>query len=221
MSHQKAPPPSSQSLMNVACHSADVFFCHVPSQHQQVLGRPNGIHQNIEATVFREGKFEYLDHTADVQLHSWCVSCSYLFLFFESLLPRLFWSDNDPSLMSWLRQTEFTTWIHTSFDFENTITIINITRGESLQEAFEQSVVAMFHYITDLNTVEECSEEAITLEVAGHDVISLLFNFLDECLFQFSAEGFCMRRVEISTFDLEVRFSKSTNPPSPLLHYYI
>jgi SHS2 domain-containing protein len=77
-------------------------------------------------------------------------------------------------------------------------------RGSNLEEAFEQSAAAMFHYITDLNAVEEQPAETLTLEVKGHDLISLLFNFLDECLFQFSAEGFCIRRVEILSLDQKV-----------------
>ncbi|XP_060518206.1 protein archease-like [Cylas formicarius] len=76
-------------------------------------------------------KYEYLDHTADVQLHSW---------------------------------------------------------GDSLKEAFEQCGIAMFGYMTELDSVEikECSEIVAT----GHDLESLLFHFLDELLFLFSCEPF-------------------------------
>ncbi|XP_030765356.1 protein archease-like [Sitophilus oryzae] len=76
-------------------------------------------------------KYEYLDHTADVQLHSW---------------------------------------------------------GNSLIEAFEQCGIAMFGYMTELESVEikQCSE----IEATGHDLESLLFHFLDELLFLFSCEPF-------------------------------
>jgi SHS2 domain-containing protein len=89
-------------------------------------------------------KYEYLDHTADVQFHSW---------------------------------------------------------GETLEEAFEQMVVCMFSYITDLHTVETTGSN--TVEVSGHDMESLLYNYMDEFLFQFCTEGFVARRVDIVSFDRE------------------
>ncbi|XP_075146867.1 protein archease [Haematobia irritans] len=92
-----------------------------------------------------EVKYEYLDHTADVQLHAW---------------------------------------------------------GESLKEAFEQCGTAMFGYMTELEyvTVETCYQ----IDAKGDDVEGLLFHFLDELLFLFSAEPFLIcRRLEITKFDLE------------------
>ncbi|EFA04039.1 protein archease-like [Tribolium castaneum] len=76
-------------------------------------------------------KYEYLDHTADVQLHAW---------------------------------------------------------GDSLKEAYEQCGLAMFGYMTEINTVEikQCSE----IEATGDDLDGLLFHFLDELLFLFSCEPF-------------------------------
>ena len=60
----------------------------------------------------------------------------------------------------------------------------------------------MFGYMTDLETVEELS--SADLEVEGHDMESLLFQFLDECLFIFSVEPFLVaRRVVIHSFDKE------------------
>lgn len=93
-----------------------------------------------------EEKFEYLDHTADVQLHAW---------------------------------------------------------GDNLKEAFEQVVVAMFNYMTtDFSTVEMLEEEEI--EAEGDDLQSLLFHFMDEWLFLFSADPFFIaRKVVITEFDLE------------------
>ncbi|XP_012263767.2 protein archease-like [Athalia rosae] len=90
-------------------------------------------------------KYEYLDHTADVQLHAW---------------------------------------------------------GETLEEAFEQCAMAMFGYMTDLDKVE--MKEIHHLEAEGHDLQSLLFHFLDELLFMFSAEHFLVaRKVKITEFDVE------------------
>jgi len=92
-----------------------------------------------------EIKYEYLDHTADVQLHAW---------------------------------------------------------GTNLQEAFENVAAAMFGYMTDIETVD--MEVALEIEAEGDDVDGLLFHFLDEFLFSFSAEPFFIpRKIEILSFDLE------------------
>lgn len=37
--------------------------------------------------------------------------------------------------------------------------------------------------------------------VAGHDVKSLLYNYMNELLFKFSSDCFVTTRVEITTFD--------------------
>ncbi|XP_058803111.1 protein archease-like [Phymastichus coffea] len=95
--------------------------------------------------VYPPCKYEYLDHTADVQLHSW---------------------------------------------------------GDTLQEAFEQCAIAMFNYMTDLERVE--LKQVHHVEAEGHDLQSLLFHFLDELLFMFSAEPFLVaKKVKIITFDRE------------------
>ena len=92
-----------------------------------------------------EAKYEYLDHTADVQLHSW---------------------------------------------------------GETLKEAFENVGVAMFGYMTDIETVE--MTDSFKVEAEGDDMEGLLFHFLDEWLFAFSAEPFFIpRKIVITQFDEE------------------
>uniref|UniRef100_U3IWG2 Protein archease n=1 Tax=Anas platyrhynchos platyrhynchos TaxID=8840 RepID=U3IWG2_ANAPP len=83
-------------------------------------------------------KYEYLDHTADVQLHAW---------------------------------------------------------GDTLEEAFEQCVMAMFGYMTDTETVEPL--DTVEVEAEGHDMLSLLFHFLDEWLYKFSANEFFIPRVSV------------------------
>ncbi|XP_028674756.1 protein archease [Erpetoichthys calabaricus] len=88
-------------------------------------------------------KFEYLDHTADVQLHSW---------------------------------------------------------GDTLEEAFEQCAMAMFGYMTDIETVEPI--DTVQTESEGEDMLSLLFHFLDDWLFKFSADQFFIPR-EIKVLQLD------------------
>lgn len=90
-------------------------------------------------------KFEYLDHTADVQLHAW---------------------------------------------------------GDDLKEAFEQVGMAMFGYMTEIDYIEMTGMKEI--EASGDDLQGLLFHFLDEWLFVFSAEPyFIPRKIVITDFDLE------------------
>ncbi|CAL1681955.1 unnamed protein product [Lasius platythorax] len=95
-------------------------------------------------------KYEYLDHTADVQLHAW---------------------------------------------------------GDTMKEAFEQCSMAMFGYMTDLNRVQMTQEHHV--EAEGHDLESLLFHFLDELLFMFSAEPCIVaKKVNITEFneqDLKIK----------------
>jgi SHS2 domain-containing protein len=60
----------------------------------------------------------------------------------------------------------------------------------------------MFGYMTDLSTVEETATD--TIEAEGHDLESLLFKFLDEFLFLFSAEPFFIpKKVKITDFNNE------------------
>lgn len=100
----------------------------------------------VECMEVPEIKYEYLDHTADVQLHAW---------------------------------------------------------GDDLKEAFEQVAIAMFGYMTtDMSTVEQLQSQQV--EAEGEDLQSLLFHWLDEWLFLFSAEPFFIARaIKITEFDLK------------------
>uniref|UniRef100_A0A3Q3CTD5 Protein archease n=1 Tax=Haplochromis burtoni TaxID=8153 RepID=A0A3Q3CTD5_HAPBU len=91
-------------------------------------------------------KYEYLDHTADVQIHSW---------------------------------------------------------GDSLEEAFEQCAMGMFGYMTDTETVEPI--DTVEVESEGEDMESLLFHFLDDWLYKFSADLFFIPRVSI--LDMQKSFN--------------
>ncbi|KAJ6654301.1 hypothetical protein lerEdw1_007223 [Lerista edwardsae] len=64
--------------------------------------------------------------------------------------------------------------------------------GDTLEEAFEQCAMAMFGYMTDTETVEPL--DALEVEAEGHDMLSLLFHFLDEWLYKFSANEFFIPR---------------------------
>jgi len=92
-------------------------------------------------------KYEYLDHTADIQIHSW---------------------------------------------------------GKDLSEAFEQAALAMFNYMVELDKVEvDNSIPPREIEAEGHDMDSLLFQFMDEFLFVFCTEWLVCTEITITEFDKE------------------
>ena len=101
---------------------------------------------------------EYLDHTADVQLHSWGAA---LEVAFEQQAPIQ--SDCRASASAAPAQRE----------------------RESLSAARPQ-VLAVFGLITDLDDVRVDPTQAREVVAEGHDMHSLLYNFLDEWLFQFN-----------------------------------
>ena len=100
-------------------------------------------------------KYEYLDHTADVQLHSW---------------------------------------------------------GETLKESFEQVAMAMFAYMTEIDKVEMLEEHQVEIIMdAEDDVLNLVYKWLDEWLFMFSAEPFFIpRKIVIDEFDIDKGYIKAT-----------
>jgi SHS2 domain-containing protein len=74
--------------------------------------------------------------------------------------------------------------------------------GESLSEAFEQSGMAMFGYMTEIETVD--IKERHEIEAQADDLDGLLYHFLDELLFLFSAEPFLIcKNLKITEFNLE------------------
>ncbi len=90
-------------------------------------------------------KFEFLDHTADVQLHAW---------------------------------------------------------GATLKESFEQVALSMFAYMTEISKVEKL--KTVTIEAEGDDMLSLLYHYLDEFLFVFSADPFFIPR-EVTIEELDIK----------------
>ena len=71
--------------------------------------------------------------------------------------------------------------------------------GNSLEHAFENMAPCMFNYMTDLALVKEdpTSSAEEVIEVKGHDMNNLLFNYMDELLFRFSTDSFCTTRVKV------------------------
>jgi len=60
--------------------------------------------------------------------------------------------------------------------------------GESLEEAFENAGKATISVMTDLDKVRRMYQEEV--EVDGHDLEALLYNWLEELLVRFDSKGF-------------------------------
>ncbi|CAF1443178.1 unnamed protein product [Adineta steineri] len=89
-------------------------------------------------------KYEFLDNTADVQIHAW---------------------------------------------------------GDSLEESFEQVVMGMFGYMTDIEGIENRDMKQIDIRAEG-DLQNLLYKFLSEWLEIYGTEDyFVARKIEIILFD--------------------
>lgn len=102
-------------------------------------------HTTLQSKDGCAGEFyEYLDHTADVQCHTW---------------------------------------------------------GATIKEAFENMATCLLNYQTDITLIKIDPEETITMTVKGHDLESLLYNYMNELLFKFITDSFCAVKAEITEFD--------------------
>ncbi|KAL2296040.1 hypothetical protein Nmel_017573 [Mimus melanotis] len=123
-------------------------------------------------------KYEYLDHTADVQKIWFFLLCL-----------------NSHVLISHLHVT-LGLFLFVVIQYDIPVVIPCVFRlhawGDTLEEAFEQCAMAMFGYMTDTGTVEPVDTVEVLAE--GHDLLSLLFHFLDEWLYKFSADEFFIPR---------------------------
>lgn len=87
-------------------------------------------------------------------------------------------------------------------DLDHTADVQLHSWGADLKEAFEQNGMAMFGYMTELETVD--IKEKHVIEAKSEDLDGLLYKFLDELLFLFSAEPFLIcKKIVITEFDLD------------------
>lgn len=84
---------------------------------------------------------------------------------------------------------------------DHTADIIVHSWGVDRKQSFEQAVVGMFSYMTDLDKIDIV--RAVEVEASGHDLLDLLYHLLDEFLFIFGSEYHISRCVEILEFDEE------------------
>lgn len=91
----------------------------------------------------KEG-FEYIDHPADIQIHSW---------------------------------------------------------GATINKALEPLAIGLFGVMFDLSGFSDKIEKKIKIQ--GNDILSMVYQFLDEWLFTFDAHDFVLKRIEVTKVDLE------------------
>lgn len=87
-------------------------------------------------------------------------------------------------------------------DLDHTADVQLHSWGRDLNESFEQVAMAMFGYMTELDKVEILEKHQI--EAESDDLEGLLFRFLDELLYLFSAEPYIIcKKVVITEMDLD------------------
>lgn len=72
-----------------------------------------------------------------------------------------------------------------------------VARGKTLNEAFEEAAKALFSFMVDLKKVKP--EKEVEIVVEGNDLESLLFNWLNELLFQAEHHRMLFSRFKIKS----------------------
>lgn len=78
--------------------------------------------------------------------------------------------------------------------FEHTADAKFQAYGKNMKEAFSNAALAMFSVITDIKKIKKNIKKGI--EARGHDLKSLLYNYLEELLFLIDTENFLLNHVE-------------------------
>jgi SHS2 domain-containing protein len=79
------------------------------------------------------------------------------------------------------------------------------TGATTLEEAYVQAALGMFGYLTEPESVDVDPSCSRIIEAAGHDHASLLFNFLDACLYAFASDDFIAK--DMRAFELHLPLS--------------
>ena len=82
------------------------------------------------------------------------------------------------------------------FEFlEHTSDAYVVAYGKTLEEAFENAALAMFEVMTDTKKVE--AKKKFEIKTTGFDLFSLLYNWLEELLFIYSAYNMVLSKFKI------------------------
>ena len=72
--------------------------------------------------------------------------------------------------------------------------------GKSLNEAYENAGLAMFNVITDISKVKK--DESREFEIVSEDLVSLLYDYLEELLFLQDTEFLLFSRFDVEIYKL-------------------
>lgn len=139
-----------------------------------------------------EYKFEYLDHTADVQLHSWGATLEEAF-------------EGNGEHLRGARDGRATGLRGGGADWRDLpasppARMLSRSLPPALAgPAPALAVLAMFNYMTPLDddVLRNDVHTARTFSVSAHDMHSLLFAFLDETLFVFASEQYVPTNIKV------------------------
>jgi SHS2 domain-containing protein len=81
---------------------------------------------------------------------------------------------------------------------EHTADVFIRAFGKTMQEAYENSALAMFEVITDTLKINPTQQE--TLEVEADDQYELLYNWLEALLVKFEVEGMLYSKFQITSW---------------------
>ena len=91
--------------------------------------------------------------------------------------------------------------------------------GKSIEEAYENAGLAMFNVITDISKVKK--EESREFEIVSEDLVSLLYDYLEELLFLQDTEFLFLQDTEFLFFsDFKVNIEKIVDDESSNLENY-
>jgi SHS2 domain-containing protein len=82
---------------------------------------------------------------------------------------------------------------------EHTADLYIAAYGQSLEEAFENAAAAMFEGMTELDKIKPRVEDKV--EVEGHDIQALLYNWLEALLVKFETENKLYSRFRIARIE--------------------
>ncbi len=104
-------------------------------------------------------------------------------------------------------------------DLDHTADVQCHAWGDTLEQAFENMAECMLNYMTDINLIKIDPEESQEMTVIGtpflpfadplitlylligHDMESLLYNYMNELLYRFISDSFCAVKVRITNLD--------------------
>lgn len=81
--------------------------------------------------------------------------------------------------------------------------------GDTLADAIAQNALGMFGYMTDPDTVKMDPACTRVITASGHDMVSLMFNFLDQCLYVFASDDIIVKDMAV------LHLTAPEEPPTP------